>query len=157
PPRWLRTHSQCSVVLMPTALACAPGDASRCALSWRRSIGIAYSNCVNSSPSQPPERPRSVLRASLAVSAKPLPADTLDLEVTRISIRTAEPLPVGSVVTLNLTLSGGVRLKTLARVVADAPGMELEFLEVWGERATKQLAEYIAQESVPPVPIGSWL
>jgi two-component system OmpR family response regulator len=107
-----------------------------------------------------------VLHASVDAVAQPSGENTLDLDVSRVSIRTAQPLPLGSVVTLNLKLAGGVRIKTLARVVAAsseisapgrAPGMELEFMEVWGERTTKQLDECIDQESVRPGPLSSWL
>jgi len=106
------------------------------------------------------------LSAEVAVSVEPHAEHALELALTRVFVRTSQPMSEGAVITVGLKLSDGVRLKTMARVVAVSrehtaggrgPGMELEFIDVWGDRATRQLAEYIEQESVPPAPLASWL
>lgn len=80
-------------------------------------------------------------------------------------VATAEPLPVGSVVTLNIRVTEGAPpLAALARVesveAADgrAPGMRLSFLDVWGKQATEQLAQYLdeASGSQNAVPAARW-
>jgi DNA-binding response OmpR family regulator len=77
---------------------------------------------------------------------------SLDLELTSIVVSTSTPLPVGTVLSLNLRLSSSAPpIVTLARVGSvDAPSkpnevssMRLNFLEVWGKRAAEQLAQYI--------------
>ena len=76
----------------------------------------------------------------------------LDLELTSIAVATSTPLPVGTVVSLNLRLSSTAPpITTLARVnsveppgsPAEVSSMRLTFLEVWGKRAAEQLAQYI--------------
>ena len=115
---------------------------------------------MGAGPSHPPGQPQPELRAESIAASEPRVEGTLDLAVKRVFVPTDAPLEHGSVITVNLKLSSAVSLKAMARVVA-APeregGMELEFLEVWGERATRQLSEYIAQDSMPPAPLVSWL
>jgi DNA-binding response OmpR family regulator len=120
---------------------------------------------VSAGPSQAPDQSGSELSAEVAVTVEPQGELALELALTRVFVRTSRPMPEGAVVTVGLKLSDGVRLKTMARVVSvlrertdgRAPGMELEFIDVWGDRATRQLAEYMAQDSVPPAPLATWL
>jgi DNA-binding response OmpR family regulator len=114
---------------------------------------------MSSMPTQPPDASRSVVRASSATSGHAV-EKALDLEIERVTVRTTEPLRAGQVVMVNLRLPGGVRIKTLARAIepsGERKTVELELIEVYDERTTKQLDEYIAQESMPPVRISSWL
>jgi DNA-binding response OmpR family regulator len=111
-------------------------------------------------PEPPADPSRSVLRASPNEAGQASQENTLDLEIARVTVRTAEPLAAGQVITVNLQLPGGVRIKTLARAIEPSgqrKTVELELIEVYDERTTKQLDEYIAQESVPPAPVRSWL
>ena len=115
---------------------------------------------MSSVPSQPPHQQKSLLRASLAESDHPKEEGAIDLEIERVTVRTTEPLVPGQVVTVNLQLPGGVRIKTLARALepsGERKTVELELIEVYDEQTTKQLDEYMQQESVPPAPISSWL
>ena len=77
---------------------------------------------------------------------------SLDVEMTSIVVPTSTPLPVGTVLSLNLRLSATAPpIVTLARVGSVEPPskptevstMRLNFLEVWGKRAAEQLAQYI--------------
>lgn len=111
-------------------------------------------------PTQPPDQQKSVLRASVAESDHPKEEGAIDLKIERITVCTAEPLAAGQVVTVNLQLPGGVRIKTLARALepsGDRKTVELELIEVYDEHDTKQLDEYIGQESMPPAPVNTWL
>jgi DNA-binding response OmpR family regulator len=79
---------------------------------------------------------------------------SLDLEMTGISVPTCTPLAVGTVVTVNLSISSRVPpLTALARVqtveqptAADGPSlMRLRFVDVWGKHAAEQLTNYIEE------------
>jgi Tfp pilus assembly protein PilZ len=79
-------------------------------------------------------------------------AQRIDVELSRLFLATNEPLPVGTVVTLNIRVSEDAPpLIGLARVASVEPaeegrrpaGMRLEFLDVWGKQATEQLAQYL--------------
>jgi DNA-binding response OmpR family regulator len=77
----------------------------------------------------------------------------LDLLLGSIVVPTLSPLPVGSVLSINLRFSASApAVTTLARVDSiDSPevstsglgAMHLTFLEVWGKRAAEQLTQYI--------------
>jgi DNA-binding response OmpR family regulator/Tfp pilus assembly protein PilZ len=90
----------------------------------------------------------------------------MEVEVSGVFVPTLQPQPVGSLVTVRLKLSKDAEaLKTLARVtyVASAeragprgPGMGLEFLDVWGERATEQIHHYLDEVAGSTLPAPDW-
>lgn len=89
------------------------------------------------------------------------PAERLTVRVDGIFVPTDQPLPVGTIVTLLLKLSEDApKLTTLARVteVIPAPAeggparMRMEALDVWGERATAQVADFMREASAGPAP-----
>lgn len=86
------------------------------------------------------------------VSQRPRDPQRVDVSLSGVFVATNEPLPVGSVVTLNVRLSADAPpLTGLARVESvepnaqgkRGPGMTLAFLDVWGKQATEQLAQYL--------------
>ncbi len=93
-------------------------------------------------------------------SAAPGPNERLAVRVDGIVVPTEQPLPVGTVLTLQLKLSEDApKLTTLARVTevipatADGPArMRMEPLDVWGERATAQVADFMREASAGPAP-----
>lgn len=95
------------------------------------------------------------------------PSKTLTVHVERLFVPGDEPMPVGSVVAVDIKLGTGPSLRTLARVTesvhkseasADRPaGMRLHLLDIWGERASAQVAEYMAEASRAAVPDSSWM
>jgi DNA-binding response OmpR family regulator len=95
------------------------------------------------------------------------PDKILAVQVERLFVPADAPLPVNSVVALDLRLGTGPSLRTLARVTesvsaaeasAGRPaGMRLHLLDVWGERATAQVAEYVAEASRAASPDNSWM
>lgn len=92
---------------------------------------------------------------------------TITVHVDRLFVPSEDPLAPGSVVAVDLKLGTGPSLRTLARVTeaigtaeasADRPaGMRLHLLDVWGERASAQVAEYMAEASRATVPDSSWM
>lgn len=103
---------------------------------------------------------------SLPASADASSAESIDVELSGIFVPTLRPQPVGTIVTLHLKhkkAEGG--LKTLARVayiVGQAEtndprrqGMGLEFLDVWGSRATEQVTHYLSEaaDALPAAPV----
>jgi DNA-binding response OmpR family regulator len=92
--------------------------------------------------------------AELQTIASVRPGDPrrIDVRVTGLFVASADPLPVGSVVTLNIRLSEvAPPLTALARVdshvTSEKRGMQLSFLDVWGKHATDQLAQYLDEAS----------
>lgn len=106
------------------------------------------------------------LQAKL-VSSGSDPAKPLAIAVDRLFVASAEPLAVGAVVSVDLRFGTGPSLRTLARVVesvspaeasdARPAGMRLHLLDVWGERASAQVAEYMAEAARASVPDNSWM
>ena len=89
---------------------------------------------------------------SRTVSVRPRDPQRVDVALSGVFVATNEPLPVGSVVTLNVRLSAHAPpLTGLARVESvetqaqgkRQPGMTLAFLDVWGKQAAEQLAQYM--------------
>ena len=117
-------------------------------------MGAAHSDAANE------------LQATLVATGSD-PAKALSVEVERLFVASAEPLPAGAVVAVELRFGGGPSLRTLARVMesvsaaeasAERPsGMRLQLLDVWGERASAQVAEYFAEASRAAVPDTSWM
>ena len=121
---------------------------------------------MNADSPQVPERAGAELRAELASGVHKAATHVLELDVKRVFVATQELLVAGSAVTLTIRLPGGTCVKAVARVLESSDearahrpsaGVELELIEVGGERATRQVAEYLEQGSVPPVPMASWL
>jgi two-component system, OmpR family, response regulator len=108
------------------------------------------------------------LKVGAGESLKPGdPAKTIAVQVDRVFVASNEPLPVGSLIAVDLRLGTGPSLRTLARVTESVPvteasearpaGMRLHLLDVWGERATAQVAEYVAEASRTASPDNSWM
>ncbi len=108
---------------------------------------------------------RSQLQAKIVERESTPTLESLEVQLTSIFVETDRPLALGSTVRLDIRPSPQARaVKTVARVVAtvstqeardgQAAGMALELLEIWGERSTEQLAEYLheaaSQEQVAP-------
>jgi two-component system, OmpR family, response regulator len=93
-------------------------------------------------------------------------AEVMHVEVRRLLLPCSEPLPVGSVLTLNLKLAEGVEVKTMARVSEVTPGnpssqkpfvMRVQTLGVWGDRATEQLSTYLREAITSAPPRREWI
>jgi DNA-binding response OmpR family regulator/Tfp pilus assembly protein PilZ len=100
----------------------------------------------------PPLRVDSADWEAGLITGRSREAQRIDVELSRLFLPTNEPLPVGTVVTLNIRVSEDAPpLIGLARVASVEPaeegrrpaGMRLEFLDVWGKQATEQLAQYL--------------
>lgn len=94
---------------------------------------------------------KAELQASVR-SGRPTVTRRLDVSLSGIFVATNEPMPVGTVVTIDIRLSEGAPpLTSLARVdriesgeASTRPaGMAMSFLDVWGKSATDQLAQYL--------------
>jgi DNA-binding response OmpR family regulator len=94
-------------------------------------------------------------KAELQADMRGRPADArrIDVSLTGIFVTTKDPLPLGTVVTIDMRSSDGAPpLTALARVErhesgedGTAAGMALSFLDVWGKSATEQLAQYLEE------------
>jgi DNA-binding response OmpR family regulator len=88
---------------------------------------------------------------------------SLEVRLNGIFVPTDQPLAPGTVVTLQLKLSqAGPHLTALARVVqvvspdptvaGREPGMRMEFVDVWGERASAQLTSFLREAATTTAP-----
>ncbi|HKP61410.1 MAG TPA: response regulator [Polyangiales bacterium] len=74
----------------------------------------------------------------------------IDVDLSGVFIATAEPLPVGAVITVNIRLSetappltGLARVESVESTPGKRTGMSLTFLDVWGKQAIEQLSQYL--------------
>lgn len=88
----------------------------------------------------------------------------VDVDLSGVFIATSEPLPVGSVLSVNIRLAESAPALTgLARVErietggpGERSGMELTFLDVWGKQAIEQLSEYMDEASGGMATAARW-
>ena len=88
----------------------------------------------------------------------------VDVDLSGVFIATKDPLPVGSVLTVNIRLAENAPpLTGLARVErveageqGKRSGMELTFLDVWGKDAIEQLSEYMDEANGSVTNAARW-
>lgn len=106
---------------------------------------------------RPSARPKTAeLQTDLKALQTKAKSITLDLEVTSLAVPSAKPLAPGTLVTVNLRLSGTAPpITSVARVARVDPKtsedgqdiMQLTLFDVWGKQAAEQLTQYIAEAS----------
>jgi DNA-binding response OmpR family regulator len=112
-------------------------------------VDVGSSDEPSSARKSAPVRVESAELLTTIESRRPSDPRNIDVKLTAVFVATAEPLAVGTVVTLNVRLSEGAPpLAGLARVEShERSGMRLTFLDVWGKQATEQLAQYLDEAS----------
>jgi DNA-binding response OmpR family regulator/Tfp pilus assembly protein PilZ len=132
------------------------------------SLSVSEAPQVLVSVSNRPRVPSAELEGELVSSEQSATLPSLEVRLGGIFVPTEKPLPVGTVVTLKLrAFQSESELSTVARVayvveLAEAgpnqkAGMGMEFVDVWGKRATEQLTHYLREAATTAPPATQWM